>query len=302
MGNAPSRAPRRRVDGVLLLDKPVGRSSNAALQRTKWLYRAEKAGHTGTLDPLASGLLPIVFGEAAKFSHFLLEADKGYRARVRFGERTGTGDAEGAVLERAPVAVDRAALEHELSAMRGEQWQTPPRHAALKHAGRPYYDYARTGEEPPREPRRVRLDELRLVEWQPPDADIELTCSKGTYVRVFAEDLGRALGSVAHLAGLRRTRTGGFGIEAAVDLDALEAMSSAERDARLLPVAALVAHLPACRLDATDTVRLQQGQRVRQAGLSGSADVACFDASGELIGVAAAQQGELVARRLRSQA
>ena len=217
------------MDGVLLLDKPSGVSSNAALQRARRLFAAEKAGHTGTLDPLASGLLPVCFGEATKFAQSLLDADKRYRATVRFGVATTTGDAEGEVVDRGPVDFDRAALEAALAGFVGRIRQVPPRHSALKHQGKPMYAYARAGIDVPREPREVEIRALSLVDWGPPDAIVDVACSKGTYVRTLAEDLGTALGTRAHLAALVRTGTGGFDLADAIAIDAIEALSPEDR-------------------------------------------------------------------------
>lgn len=253
-------SPRRRVDGVLLLDKPVGLSSNAALQRARRLFDAAKAGHAGTLDPLASGLLPVSFGEATKFSQVLLDASKRYRATVRFGEATSTGDREGEVIDRAPVTFDRAALESALARLVGPLSQVPPRYAALKLAGRPYYAYARAGVEIERTPREVEIRAMTLIDWSPPDAVVDIACSKGTYVRVLAEDLGVALGSRAHLAALRRTASGSFEIGDAIALDALEQLDPAQRVARLLPVDAGLASLPALTVDQPTAAALVHGQ------------------------------------------
>jgi tRNA pseudouridine55 synthase len=267
----PVRAPRRRVDGVLLLDKPLGLSSNAALQRAKRLYAAEKAGHTGTLDPLASGLLPLAFGDATKFAQSLLDARKGYRATVRFGAATTTGDAEGGVLREAPVAFGAEELAAALRSFVGHIRQVPPRYAALKFEGRAYYDYARAGIDIPRPPRAVEIEVLQLVDWSPPDAVIDVRCSKGTYVRVLAEDLGEALGSCAHLASLRRTASGPFTLDRAVTLDALESLAPADRDALLLPVDAPLADLPAYTVDAAGAAALLQGRPVPVPGRAGDA-------------------------------
>ena len=263
MTAAPSvRAPRRRVDGVLLLDKPLGLSSNAALQRARRLFAAEKAGHTGTLDPLASGLLPLAFGDATKFAQSLLDARKAYRATVRFGTATTTGDAEGGVVRQAPVTFSAADLVAALLRFTGRIRQVPPRHAALKFEGRAYYDYARAGIDIPRAAREIEVESLTLVDWSPPDAVIDIRCSKGTYVRVLAEDLGDALGSCAHLAALRRTGSGPFALDRAVTLDALEAMALPARDALLLPVDAPIADLPRCDVDVTAAAALLQGRAV----------------------------------------
>ncbi|MCC6193340.1 MAG: tRNA pseudouridine(55) synthase TruB [Burkholderiales bacterium] len=261
VGSDPTSS-RRHLDGVLLLDKPSGLTSNAALQKAKRLYRAQKAGHTGTLDPLASGLLPLCFGEATKFAQRLLDASKGYLATIRFGMTTTTGDAEGEVRERRTVALSRAEVEAALGRFVGKLEQVPPMHSALKVDGRPLYRYARAGEEVAREPRTVVVHALDLVDWALPDATVAVTCGKGTYVRVLAEDIGRTLGCGAHLAALRRTATGGFRLEEAVTLARLDAMSDAERDALLRPVASLVADLPRLALDESAARRFGQGQAV----------------------------------------
>ena len=214
----------RRIDGVLLLDKPSGITSNAALLRARRLYNAEKAGHTGTLDPLASGLLPLCFGEATKFAQFLLDAPKRYRATIRFGVTTETQDAEGDVVEMRPIAFDTVALEEALRRFIGPQMQVPPAHSALKHQGRPHYAYARAGIEVARKPREITIHALQMIEWKAPDATLDVECSKGTYVRALAADMGETLGCGAHLAGLRRTASGGFELANAVTLDALDTM------------------------------------------------------------------------------
>ncbi|MFO1323467.1 MAG: tRNA pseudouridine(55) synthase TruB [Burkholderiales bacterium] len=286
---------RRPVDGVLLLDKPLGLSSNAALQRAKRLYRAEKAGHTGTLDPLASGLLPLCFGEATKFAQQLLDAPKRYTATVRFGATTTTGDAEGAVLETHPVDATRPELEAALARFVGRISQVPPAYSALKHEGRAYYDYARAGIDIPRAARDVDIHALRLLGWASPDATLDVECSKGTYIRVLAEDIGKALGCGAHLAALRRTATGGFGLADAIALDRLEAMADDERLRALLPPAALVRGLAALALNAADALRFRQGQPVPAAGRA-DGPCAVFEAD-RLLGLA--RVGDGVARPVR---
>ncbi len=289
------RAPRRRVDGVLLLDKPAGLSSNAALQRAKRLLSAEKAGHTGTLDPLATGLLPIAFGEATKFAQTLLDAPKGYEAIVRFGVETTTGDAEGEAVRAMPVPAERGAIEALLPRFLGRQRQTPPRHAALKHRGRAYYDWARDGVEIPRPPREIEIRALEILDWRPPDLALAVACSKGTYVRVLAEDLGAAAGSCAHLAALRRTATGGFRLADAVTLERLEALGPGERAALLLPVDALVRDLPRVDLPDHDAARFRHGGA---APAPGAADGrAAVYANGGLLGLAEVAGG--VARPAR---
>lgn len=252
----------RRVDGVLLLDKPRGLSSNAVLQQAKRLYRAEKAGHTGTLDPLATGLLPLCFGHATKFAHMLLDAEKTYAATIRFGETTTTGDAEGTVLERHRVEFTEQALSAALQRFVGRIEQIPPRYAALKYRGRNYYEYAREGIDIPRPAREVVVHALALDAWNPPDARLTLRCAKGTYVRALAEDLGRDLGCGAHLAELRRVHSGGFDLIGAVTLDALASMTEADRAACLLPADVLVAALPRLDLDNAELARFLQGQAI----------------------------------------
>jgi tRNA pseudouridine55 synthase len=266
MPAAPSAA-RRRVDGVLLLDKPSGLSSNAALQRAKRLYRAEKAGHTGTLDPLASGLLPLCFGEATKFAQALLEARKEYVATVRFGVATSTGDAEGETIAEMPAAFARSELEAALPRFTGRIAQVPPRHAALKHEGRAYYAYARAGVEIPRAAREVDVGAIEVVGWSPPVATLRIECGKGTYVRTLAEDIAAALGTCAHLSGLRRTAAGPFALADAVTLEGLEALDDAARGALLRPVDATLAALPRVELAAADAAALLQGRSVPAGGL-----------------------------------
>jgi tRNA pseudouridine55 synthase len=258
---------RRRVDGVLLLDKPVGLTSNAVLQRAKRLFNAEKAGHTGTLDPLASGLLPLCFGEATKFARFLLDAHKRYRATVRFGITTTTQDAEGEILETRPVTLDRAQLEAALPAFTGALRQTPPAYSALKFQGRNYYEYARAGIEIPRPARDVHVESLVLAEWSSPDATLDVVCGKGTYIRALAADLGSALGCGAHLVALRRTGSGDFGVNDSIALAALEAMDATLRDALLLPVDASVAALPRLDTDIDGATSLRQGRAIAAAGI-----------------------------------
>ncbi len=261
MRSAPA-APRRRVDGVLLLDKPSGISSNAALQRAKRLYRAEKAGHTGTLDPLASGLLPLCFGEATKFAQAMLDARKEYVATVRFGIATSTGDAEGETVAEKPADFTRGDLEAALPRFIGRIAQVPPRHAALKHEGRAYYAYARAGVEIPRVPREVDVGAIEIVGWAPPATTLRIECGKGTYVRTLAEDLGGALGTCAHLAALRRTAAGAFSLAEAVTLGSLETLDEQARDALLLPVDAPLAAMPRVELSESDALALIQGRAV----------------------------------------
>jgi tRNA pseudouridine55 synthase len=293
--SAPRRV-RRALDGVLLLDKPVGATSNAVLQRARWLFAAEKAGHTGTLDPFASGLLPICFGDATKFAQSLLDAPKSYVATVHFGVGTTTGDIDGEVIASASPVIDADMLRAALPAFTGPIQQVPPRHSALKLNGRAYYDYARAGIDIPRHARPVTVHALSLVHWDPPFAELTVTCSKGTYVRVLAEDLGAALGCPAHLTALRRTATGGFQLEDALTLEQLEALAVSERDACLLPVESLLMALPALALPTAEAARLQQGRALATVAPDGR--YRCRDEAGRLLGVAFAEAGELRVERL----
>lgn len=258
-------ARRRRglpINGVLLLDKPQGVSSNHALQRARRLFQAQKAGHTGTLDPMATGLLPVCFGEATKFSSHLLEADKVYRARVKLGEITDTGDAEGEVVERMVVPHLQASdVETVLAAFRGEIEQVPPMYSALKHEGRPLYELARQGKTIERAVRRVKVYDTRLLSHGTEGFELEVACSKGTYIRTLAEDIGRALGCGAHITALRRLKTGPFDAGGMHSLESLEALpDQAAREAVLLPMDVLVAHLPALAVEDAQASRLLHGQ------------------------------------------
>lgn len=254
MNEVRIRIPRQRIDGVVLFDKPKGMSSNAALQTVRRLYNAAKAGHTGTLDPLASGLLPLCLGEATKFSQMLLEADKTYVARLKLGQTTTTGDAEGDVLAERPVTVDQAMLERALPRFMGEIEQIPPMYSALKRDGKPLYAYAREGVMLERAPRKVTIHALAWGGLSGDEVDLEVRCSKGTYVRTLAEDLGEVLGCGAHLVALRRTGIGPFQIADAVDLPTLENEPGA-RPRALRPADLLAGHLPRVELDG-DVARL----------------------------------------------
>ena len=247
---------------MLLFDKPLELSSNVAMQKVRWLFGAEKAGHTGTLDPLATGLLPICFGEATKYTVALLDADKGYRATIRLGQKTTTGDAEGEVIETRSVAVNEAQVLAVLANFMGESQQLPPMHSAIKHQGKPLYEYIRKGETVERELRRIVIRELKLERLQGEELEFSVICSKGTYVRTLAEDIGEALGCGGHLIALRRTSIGEFGLKEAHTLAQLEAMEPAERDACLLSLDRLVLNLPYLELDSVQATRLARGQRL----------------------------------------
>ena len=267
--NAPRRQPRRQVDGVLLLDKPLGMSSNTALQAARRLFNAAKAGHTGTLDPLATGLLPLCFGEATKFAGELLHADKAYRATVRLGIATDTADAEGAVISQCEVDVSETQLQDVLQRFRGDIEQLPPMYSALKRDGKPLYEYARQGIELERPLRQVTIFKLELLSFDGRDAVIDVDCSKGTYIRTLAADIGAALGCGAHLQALRRTRVAGLAVGQAVTLDAIEALPASDRAALLAPLDALVADLPQAQLGSGDSARMRHGQAIPWSGRAG---------------------------------
>ncbi len=300
---ARPKIPRRALDGVLLLDKPLGLSSNDALIKAKRIYLAKKAGHTGTLDPLATGLLPLCFGEATKFSQDLLEADKTYEATMRLGIRTTTGDAEDEAIDTRDVTCDEVAVVEAMQRFLGDIVQVPPMYSALKRGGKPLYEYARAGQTVEREGRQVTIHALRMIACALPLVTFRVTCSKGTYVRMLAEDIGEALGCGAHLTALRRTGVGALTLEHAVTLDALADLSEAERDARLQPVDALLSTFPAVRLDDEATKRFLHGQRLRLADVAitrledGRVRVYAQE-GGRLLGVAKAGEGVLAPGRL----
>jgi tRNA pseudouridine55 synthase len=283
------------VDGALLLDKPIGLSSNAALQQAKKLLGAAKAGHAGTLDPLASGLLVVLFGEGTKFAGPLLDADKEYLATLKLGERTTTGDAEGRILATRQVEVIN--LEETLQRFRGEIDQVPPMHSALKHKGTPLYRLARRGEEVERRARRVRISELEVLKFQAQELVLRVRASKGTYIRTLAEDIGEALGCGAHLRGLRRTASGRFHVEQACSLERLHEMSEDERRRSLVSLPALLQDLPRAQLDAAAEARLRQGQALQISGLQEGL-CALVRPDGAVIGLGSADGGVLKPLRL----
>lgn len=288
----------RVVDGVLLLDKPYVMTSNAALQTARRLLNAQKAGHTGTLDPLASGLLALTFGEATKFSADLLHADKTYIAGIKLGQKTTTGDLEGDFLQTRPVRVNRADIEKTLNAFRGDILQVPPMFSALKRDGKTLYDLAREGVSIEREARSVRIEKLEILEFADELLTVEVTCSKGTYIRVLAEDIGEALGCGAHLASLRRTKVGALSLEDAVTLQALETMSVDERLATLKPLDALMQTLPAVHLSENDRVRFCHGQRLA-LGLPSCPRVRVYGPDEQMVGTARVnERGVLEPERL----
>lgn len=292
------RVPRRALHGVLLLDKPVGLSSQDALWRARRLLRAEKGGHTGTLDPLASGLLPLCFGAATKFAQAGLEADKTYLATLTLGQTRRGGDLEGEVLLERPVRFDEATLQAALARFTGRIRQVPPMHSALKHQGRALYAYAREGQEVVRTPREILIHRLDLLQATPERLVLEIHCSKGTYIRTLAEDLGEALGCGAHLAGLRRLATGRLRLEDAVTLSALEAMGEAEREALLRPPDALLNDRPALTLSEPEAARFLTGLR-RPSPLPAAPSVRVYGPQpGSFLGLAHIAGGELIPDRL----
>ena len=282
----------RPLDGVLLFDKPLGLSSNIALQKVRRLFQAEKAGHTGTLDPLATGLLPVCFGEATKFTSSLLEADKTYCALIRLGQTTTTGDAEGEITNTCAVKQGEAEVRSTLCKFIGEIQQIPPMHSAIKHQGKPLYEYIRKGETVKRASRSASIHELVLERFAGNVIEIKVRCSKGTYVRTLAEDIGSSLGCGAHLQGLRRTAIGLFDLEGAHNLAHMESVTMLEREAYILPLDSLLRDLPVIELEAAQVTRIAQGQRlvIDTAVLDGK--VRLYGA-GRFIGVA-----DLVERRL----
>lgn len=296
------RPPRRAVHGVLLLDKPVGLTSNQALQRAKRLYRAAKAGHTGTLDPLASGLLPICFGAATKFSQASLDADKAYRATLQVGERTASADRETPVIDRRPVDVTDEQLRAVLRRFVGDIVQVPPMHSALKKHGRALYDYARAGEEVERTPRQVRIERIDRVTFDAPRLEIDVACSKGTYIRTLAADIGEALGCGAHLAALQRTASGPLQLCQAISLDALEALSEPQRDALLRPADLLLSTWPELQLAADEAARFLTGLRRRVAAADAPAVRVYAEQPRAFLGSGHVAGGELIADRLLSPA
>jgi tRNA pseudouridine55 synthase len=298
------RRIKRAIDGVLLLDKPLGYSSNQALQQIKHMFQAAKAGHTGSLDPLATGLLPICLGEATKFSHFLLDADKSYRALVQLGSTTTTADAEGDVLESFEVRVTDERLRTVLQSFVGEIEQIPPMYSALKHQGKALYEYARDGVDIERPARKVMIYKIELISYdrETHRVEFDVTCSKGTYVRTLAEDIGRKLGCGAYLAGLRRTSTGHFQLEGAYTLAQLESMTQEERDALLLGPDAMVTNLPQVVLDDDSVYYLLRGQAVWKAGVRLNGVFRIYSENGKFLGLGELdREGRVAPRRLLRQ-
>lgn len=299
-----------RIDGVVLLDKPAGMSSQGAVTAVKRAFNADKAGHTGTLDPMATGLLPICLGEATKYSQDLLEADKTYVARVKFGARTDTGDAEGQIIETfsLPTFANESELTHALDALlpkfTGAISQVPPMYSALKRDGKPLYEYARAGVELERAPRNITIHRIRWTDIQWPEATLEVSCSKGTYIRVLAEDLGTALACGAHLVGLRRTEVGHLSLEQSFTIESIQ-QGLKDSASYILPVDALLQTLPHLTVDEQQAKRLEMGQRVPLNLPSIEALVRIYRATAaphNFIGTADWRSGVLHPKRLISQA
>lgn len=294
------RRPKRPIDGILLLDKPTGMTSNHILQWVKHRYQAEKAGHTGSLDPLATGVLPICLGEATKFSHYLLEADKVYRTRLRFGQRTNTSDAEGEVVEERPVpALTRESLEVVLQDFRGDIMQVPSMFSALKQDGRPLYELARAGIEVERAARPVTIHALTLELLEPPFAELTVSCSKGTYIRNLVEDIGEAIGCGAHVVELRRLAAGPFRIEQTStreQIAAAEELGFPALDALLQPSWAGLEGWPRVELSENSAYYLRHGNPVRASGLPREGSVLIFQLpDNEFLGVGAVDDDGLLA-------
>ncbi len=289
----------RPLDGVLLFDKPLHLSSNIALQKVRRLFRAKKAGHTGTLDPMATGLLPVCFGEATKFSTALLDADKTYIASLRLGLTSTTGDAEGEITDTHSALPTQERAAAVLNRFMGGIEQMPPMHSAIKHRGKPLYEYIRNGETVDRKTRCVTIHDLKLERFAGDELDISVHCSKGTYVRTLAEDIGQALGCGAYLQGLRRTAIAQFHLDNAYTLDQLEAMDAEQRDACLLPVDCLLPDMPGVELDAQQVRRIAQGQQLDlETGLA-DGKVRLYG-DGKFIGVAELSGRQLSPYRLVS--
>ncbi len=295
---------RRRIDGVLMIDKPPGMTSNGVLGAIKRLYEATKAGHTGTLDPFATGLLPVALGEATKFSGQLIHADKTYLATALFGVTTTTGDLEGEIVRRSEVRPTSEAVGMAMRPFVGPILQVPPMYSALKRDGKPLYAYAREGVVLDREAREVTIHSLLLLELQWPLMRFRVCCSKGTYIRTLAEDIGEVLGCGAHLTQLRREKTGGFDVSEALTLEAIEAAAMPERLHFLRPNDALVADYPRIELDVAMTARLRLGQRLPWivAGVTQSGHYRTYADDGEFIGLVHAIDGGLRPERLVAQA
>lgn len=281
-----SRPPKRKINGVLLLDKAVGVSSNTALQQVRRLYQAEKAGHTGVLDPLASGLLPICFGEATKFAQYLLDADKAYLATLKLGEASSTGDAEGEIIATGESQFQIQEFQAACAALTGKIRQVPPMFSALKHEGKPLYEYARKGIVIERKARDIEIYQIDIQSFMPPEVEISVRCSKGTYIRTLSEDIAQQLGTFAHLTALRRTATAGFQLAESFSLIDLQEKTDAERLGVLLPCDALISHLPALNLSEHEIRCLRFGQSIAAENrIDTTSPLRVYHNNGEFIGL-----------------
>ena len=282
-----------------MLDKPIGITSNAALQHAKRLYQASKAGLTGILDPLASGLLPICFGEATKFAQYPTDADKCYEATIKLGITTDTGDSTGQILEQIKPTAEISDVQVAIARFTGTILQTPPMYSALKHKGQPLYKYARQGVEIERKAREITIHRLTLVDFDNDILRISVACSKGTYIRVLAEDIGRQLGCGAHLTALRRTQVGQFLLDTATTLESLESCAATDRDQLLLPVDCLVTGLPEVKLEPEEVFYFRLGQSILNAKLEHLQRYRIYDEKHEFIGIGEADEmGKLAPKRL----
>lgn len=290
---------KRNINGIILLDKPIGYSSNQALQKVKSLFQATKAGHTGTLDPLATGLLPICLGEATKFAQHITDADKTYIANIRLGIKTSTGDAEGEVLATQPVDVTQEQFTKVCEQFIGAIHQMPPMYSALKHEGKALYEYARAGVEIERKSRQITIASIVVESFSFTEARIKVTCSKGTYIRTLAEDIGEALGCGAHLSGLRRTETAGFTIAQATNIEALTLLPLEMRDTQLLAVDSGISSIPKVTIDSEAAFYFKQGQAVWQSGLIPEGELRVYGESDVFLGLGKRlEDGKIAPKRL----
>ena len=289
---------KREIDGVFLLDKPLGFSSNQALKKIQWLFNAKKAGHTGTLDPMATGLLPICLGEATKFSHRLLDAHKSYIATIQLGITTSTGDQEGEVISEKEVVLNEAQLKDTLKKFIGDTTQIPPMYSALKFEGKPLYEYAREGIEIERKSRQIKIFDIKLINIEKSIITIEVLCSKGTYIRTLAEDIGQTMGCGAHLKGLERTQTGNFQLSEALSIEALEAMPMASREKALMPIDVLLEELLSIKLNMAELDAIKKGQSIDFMSKNNK-EVRLYSPSGQFVGVGQPDlKGRLFPKRL----
>ena len=289
---------KREIDGVFLLDKPLGFSSNQALKKIQWLFNAKKAGHTGTLDPMATGLLPICLGEATKFSHRLLDAHKSYIATIQLGITTSTGDQEGEVISEKEVVLNEAQLKDTLKKFIGDTTQIPPMYSALKFEGKPLYEYAREGIEIERKSRQIKIFDIKLINIEKSIITIEVLCSKGTYIRTLAEDIGQTMGCGAHLKGLERTQTGNFQLSEALSIEALEAMPMASREKALMPIDVLLEELSSIKLNMAELDAIKKGQSI-DFNSKNDKEVRLYSPSGQFVGVGQPDlKGRLFPKRL----